>query len=92
MTSFAEDLIRKAREEAATPEGRARVVAALRRTLAEVSPPTPCTCDLVDDRTANALDGLAAALSMAADHAACVADRARIIAPPRRLPRRPAQP
>lgn len=87
MDDFTAELARLAEAEARTPEGRIRLAAALRRTLIELeptrfaAPAQPCAC-LVTRQVANAFDGLAAALSLAADHAACIAERASITAPP----------
>lgn len=89
MQNFAAELIRLAHHVAASPDNRAQLADALRHALgildaatAEATPTcaAAAACPLVTTRVANALDGLAAALGLAADHAACIADRAQIIA------------
>lgn len=103
MEEFTSELIRLAAHEARTPEGRKRVAHLLRETLAivepeprsvETAPPLPppqqSADAFVSARVANAFDGMAAALSLAADHAACIADQAKVIAqPPRHQAVRP---
>lgn len=63
MDEIETELIRRVRREAATPEGRRRLAAALRRTLAEVE-------GAAGARRARrvALDELAFHLAMARDH------------------------
>jgi hypothetical protein len=86
MQTFAAELVRLA-HAATQPEARLQLSEALRQALAILdAAPSPgacaAACPLVTRRVANALDGLAASLSMAADHAACVAERALSIAEP----------
>lgn len=84
-TKLTEGLVALARACGKSDEDRARASRALRAALAEVEGrgfERARIEGLVTARTANAMAGLAAALNMAADHASCIADQARIIAPP----------
>ncbi|MBX3482512.1 hypothetical protein [Phenylobacterium sp.] len=69
METWTDELIRHARAEAATPEGRARVVAALRETLAAVEG-MRVAAQATPDGVAEALDGLSESLICACEHAA----------------------
>lgn len=74
--NFNEGLLALARAEAATPEGRARVTRALRETLRELDADETHEASIL-----TALDGLAAGLVIAADHAEFIALQARRIRP-----------
>lgn len=85
MDDLATELARLAEAEAATPEGRARVVAALRHTLQTLEPvsfaPQPLAIDV-----AGRLDDLAGRLVMLGDEAEWLAGKLREVMPPAPTP------
>jgi len=93
MSEFAERLIDMARAEAATPEGRARVAAALRRTLAELEPAPFAPRSLAAAEAATLverLDDVAGRLVILGDEAEWLALRLRDVMPPAPRQVRPA--
>lgn len=96
--TLAEGLKALARDEAARPGGRARIVAALREVLLELEgrsgvriaaePDEQASTETTPDPfvtlgTARALRGIADGLAQAAEAAGHVADHAQVILPPR---------